>query len=218
MSVFRPTVSGWLLAARETRESAAQEQSEERQFIERARGGDHDAFAALVQRHQRRVFSIIANLLRRPAEVEDLAQQVFLKAYLALPRFNFQSAFSTWLYRITVNECYDHLRRQKAQKAPAGREQLVGEAQDWDQLAPEAQASGADSVRQLEMRQLAERLLERLPPEDRLLLLLKELEGFSVEEIAELTKMNINTVKVRLFRARKRLIEIRRRFFPSRRS
>ncbi len=165
--------------------------------------------------HQRRVFSVIANLLRRPGEVEDLAQQVFLKVYLALPRFDFRAAFSTWLYRITVNECLDHLRRQRALKAPARREVQFEDPADLEQALASATESSADPERRASLRDLVERLFARLPGEDRMLLTLREVEGFSVEEIAATLKLNENTVKVRLFRARQRLLEAYRRMASS---
>ncbi|MBI2955917.1 MAG: sigma-70 family RNA polymerase sigma factor [Acidobacteria bacterium] len=192
--------------------------AEERRLIERAQRGDHEAFRALVERHQRRVFSLIANVVRRPADVEDIAQQVFLKVYLALPRFDFRAAFSTWLYRIAVNECYDDLRRRRAQKAPGEAEVPVAEPAEWERLLSGGGAGEPDPGRRAEARQLVERLFARLPAEDRLLLSLKELEGFSIEEIAALRGLKENTVKVRLFRARRRLVEIERRFLSARRA
>ena len=190
-------------------------QATERRLIERAQKGDHEAFRALVERHQRRVFSVVAHLLRRPADVEDIAQQVFLKAYLALPRFDFRAAFSTWLYRIAVNECYDQMRRQRAQKAAGDSEVQLGDPAELERMAvPEPRGSGI--ARGAEARELVEALLERLAPEDRTLVVLRELEGFSIEEIAKMTKLKANTVKVRLFRARRRLVEIHRRFFARR--
>ncbi len=185
--------------------------------MERAQKGDHEAFRALVERHQRRIFAVIAHLMRRPADVEDIAQQVFLKAYLALPRFDFRAAFSTWLYRIAVNESYDYLRRHRAQKAGGTVEVELDEPGDWDRLEVEASESGASIARRTEARELVDSLLSRLPEEDQVLVALRELEGFSIHEIAELTKMKENTVKVRLFRARRRLLEIHRRFFSRRR-
>lgn len=218
MATFRPIESGWTLAfaaAERSRSDAGkirEPKAEERLLIERAQEGDHDAFARLLSRHQRRVFSLIGNLIRQPAEVEDIAQQVFLKMYLALPQFDFRAAFSTWLYRIAVNECYDHLRRQRAQKSPAGKELQVEELADLERLGATVQASASpDPARQAELRQLVEQLFRRLPVDDRLLLTLKELEGFSIEEIARVMEMKENTVKVRLFRARRRLLERHRR-------
>lgn len=192
--------------------------AEERRLIERAQAGDHDAFTGLLRRHQRRVFSLIGNLLRQPAEVEDVAQQVFLKMYLALPKFDFRAAFSTWLYRIAVNECYDRLRRQRALKSPAGREIPVAELAELERLpAPPGGSEYSDVARQAELRQLVEELFRRLPAEDRLVLTLKELEGFSIQEIARVLELKENTVKVRLFRARRRLLETYRRLYGPRR-
>lgn len=188
-----------------------QPQRPERELIERAQQGDHQAFEILLRRYQRRVLSLIARLVSRPAEVEDVAQQVFLKVYLALPRFDFRAAFSTWLYRVAVNECYDHLRRQRAQKSPGGSEISVGELEELDRLAARPSRPADDPLRRLELRQTVEQLLRRLSPEDRVLLTLKEMEGFSTREIADLLKLKENTVKVRLFRVRKRLLEIHRR-------
>jgi RNA polymerase sigma-70 factor (ECF subfamily) len=220
MSALRPTGMRWLFGGQEEERSVSAvprpDQQEERRLIERAQGGDHDAFAALLEKHRRRVFSVITNLLRRPAEVEDIAQQVFLKVYLALPRFDFRSSFSTWLHRIVVNECYDQMRRRRAQKAAAGSEVAVGDPQELERLmGAGGKADFAKHAREAELRGLVEGLFRHLPAEDRLLLTLREMEGFSVDEIAAVTKIKPNTVKVRLFRARKRLLEVRRRFFPT---
>lgn len=180
----------------------------ERTLIQRAQRGDHDAFEALLRRHQRRVLSLIGHVVRQPSEVEDIAQQVFLKIYLALPRFDFRSAFSTWVYRIAVNQCYDHLRRQRSRKARMVVELPVDEwAQRESRGTSATRAAGADLAEQAALRQVMEKLFRRLPPDDQLVLTLKELEGLSVQEIGQVMKLRENTVKVRLFRARRRLAE-----------
>ena len=86
---------------------------EERELVRLAQGGAESAFEELVRRHQQRVFALVARALRRQEDVEDVAQQVFLKAYLSIKRFDQRAAFSTWLYKITVNECWDYLRKKK---------------------------------------------------------------------------------------------------------
>jgi len=182
-----------------------------RALVERAQRGDHDAFAELLRLHQRRVFSLVAHLLPRPADVEDIAQEIFLKVYRSLPRFDFRAAFSTWLYRIVVNECYDQMRRQRAQKSPGGKEVQLPEPGDLEQMASSA-ARAPDVARQAELRQMVAQLFRRLPAHDRLLLTLREVEGLSVEEIGEVMGIKENTVKVQLFRARKRLLELHRRW------
>src|ERR1700722_6834287 len=86
---------------------------EERELVRMAQGGAESAFEELIRRHQQRVFALVSGILRRQEDVEDIAQQVFLKVYLSLRKFDQRAAFSTWLYKITVNECWDYLRKKK---------------------------------------------------------------------------------------------------------
>jgi len=182
----------------------------ERQLIRRAQKGDKAAFEVLVQRHQHRVFAVARGILRRQEDVEDIAQQVFVKAYFSLKRFDQRAAFSTWLYKITVNECWDLLRKRKAR--PLIYEADFSEEQSRLFSATEQQAdSGPDTSERMAMRQRLDNMLAQLDERDRAMLVLKEVEGFSVEEIAETLGLNANTVKVRLFRARRRIVEYARR-------
>jgi RNA polymerase sigma-70 factor, ECF subfamily len=183
---------------------------EERQLVRRAQKGDKVAFEALVQRHQHRVFAVARAILKRQEDVEDIAQQVFVKAYFSLKRFDQRAAFSTWLYKITVNECWDVLRKRKAR--PLVYEADFSEEQARQYSAPEREASKApDTSDRMALREQLEKMLGQLDKRDRAMLVLKEVEGFSVEEIAESMGLNANTVKVRLFRARRRIIEYSRR-------
>lgn len=179
-------------------------------LVRLCQNGTVAAFEELVRRHQQRVFALVAGILRRPQDVEDVAQQVFLKAYLGLRRFDQRAAFSTWLYKIAVNECWDYLRKKKVRP-------LVYEAD-----LSEEQVSQLDGIvssdrppqnprDRAETRELLERVLDALPEQDRQLLLLKEMEGFTVQELAEMLHLNVNTVKVRLFRARGRIVQASRR-------
>jgi RNA polymerase sigma-70 factor (ECF subfamily) len=179
--------------------------ADDRELVRRAQAEDKEAFEELVRRHQHRVFAVASGILRRREDVEDIAQQVFVKAYFSLKRFDQRAAFSTWLYKITVNECWDLLRKKKVRP-------LVYEADLSEEQARMVQTSGEkgstapDVSERLEARQRVERLLEGLDERDRLMLVLKEVEGFSIEEIAEVLELNSNTVKVRLFRARRRIV------------
>lgn len=188
---------------------------EERIFIEQAQQGDQKAFESLVHRHQRRVLSLIGHTIRQPNDVEDLAQQVFLKVYLALSKFDFRAEFSTWLYRITVNECYDYMRRMRALKSYGGNEIQVGELAELDRLSAGKASRAENPAKRAELRQTVELLFRRLSEEDQMLLTLRELEGYSMKEIATVMKLKENTVKVRLFRARKRLQDLYRRLMDS---
>ena len=183
---------------------------DERQLVRRAQKGDKVAFETLVLRHQHRVFAVARGILKRQEDVEDIAQQVFVKAYFSLKRFDQRAAFSTWLYKITVNECWDVLRKRKAR--PLVYEADFSEEQSRQYTAPEREASKApDASDRMALREQLENMLSQLDKRDRAMLVLKEVEGFSVEEIAESMGLNANTVKVRLFRARRRIIEYSRR-------
>lgn len=183
---------------------------DERALVRQAQNGDKTAFEILVQRHQHRVFAVARGILKRQEDVEDVAQQVFVKAYFSLKRFDQRAAFSTWLYKITVNECWDLLRKRKAR--PLVYESDFSEEQSRQYAAVEREASNApDTSDRLAMRQRLDELLGQLDERDRAMLVLKEVQGFSVEEIAETLELNANTVKVRLFRARRRIVEYCRR-------
>ncbi len=183
---------------------------EERNLVRAAQKGDKAAFETLVQRHQHRVFAVARGILKRQEDVEDIAQQVFVKAYFSLKRFDQRAAFSTWLYKITVNECWDLLRKRKAR--PLVYESDFSEEQSRQYASPDREvAQGPDTSDRMAMRQRLDTMLNQLEKRDRAMLVLKEVEGFSVEEIAESTGLNANTVKVRLFRARRRIVEFCRR-------
>ena len=183
---------------------------DEQELVRRAQQGDSRAFEVLVGRHQGRVFAVAGGILRNREDVEDIAQQVFVKAYFSLKRFDQRAAFSTWLYKITVNECWDLLRKRKVR--PLVYESELTEEQAHIYLGAEQKPEHAPDVsEQMETRQQLDRWLACLEERDRVMLVLKEVQGFTVEEIAETMGINGNTVKVRLFRARQRIAEKIRR-------
>jgi RNA polymerase sigma-70 factor (ECF subfamily) len=177
------------------------------ELVRRSQAGEWDAFEELVRRHQSRVFSLIRRLIRGREDVEDVAQQAFAKAYFALRQFDFRSAFGTWLYRIVVNESYDWLRKKRVRRLVYEADLSEDQLQQLAQYTEEERAEPSPA-RRVEASDLVARLLRRLSAEDRLLLVLKEVEGFSVDEVAQITRLNPNTVKVRLFRARERLAKL----------
>ena len=187
-------------------EAGKSRRDNDRELVKQAQKEDKEAFEELVRRHQARVFAVAGGILRNKEDVEDIAQQVFLKAYFSLKRFDQRAAFSTWLYKITVNECWDLLRKRKVR--PLLYEADLSEEQARQYGASEERAEQAQDVSErLEKRQELEQLLDCLEERDRTMLVLKEVQGFSVEEIAEFLGINGNTVKVRLFRARQRITE-----------
>jgi RNA polymerase sigma-70 factor (ECF subfamily) len=179
---------------------------DDRELVRRAQKDDKAAFEELVKRHQSRVFAVAGGILRNREDVEDIGQQVFLKAYFSLKRFDQRAAFSTWLYKITVNECWDLLRKRKVRPLVFEAEFSDEQARQYDGM--EEKADGVPDVSErMALRQEVEELMECLEERDRMMLVMKEVQGFSVEEIAEILDINGNTVKVRLFRARQRITE-----------
>jgi RNA polymerase sigma-70 factor (ECF subfamily) len=185
----------------------------ERELVSRAQAGDVDSFEELLRKHQRRVFAIVSGILRGREDVEDVAQQVLIKVFVALKLFDRRSAFSTWLYKVTVNECWDYLRKKRAR--PLVYEADLSEEQTRQmetRRGGETQADpGADAARRAELRDLLNRLFSELSEDEQAMLVLKEVEGLSVEEIGETLGLNVNTVKVKLFRARGRLVRLYRK-------
>ncbi len=186
--------------------------AEDRLLVVQAKAGSPEAFEELVRSHQRRVFAVAGGILRRREDAEDVAQQVFVKAYFSLKRFDQRAAFSTWLYKITVNECWDFLRKKRVRPLVYESDLSEDQARQFGATS-EATGGGRDASDRLEAKENVERLLETLDERDRLMMILKEVEGFSVEEIGEILELNANTVKVRLFRARRRMVQFHRKRF-----
>jgi len=183
---------------------------DDRELVRLSQNGTEAAFEELVRRHQHRVFALVAGILHRPDDVEDVAQQVFLKAYLGIKRFDQRAAFSTWLYKIAVNECWDYLRKKKVRPLVYEADLSEEQVSRLDGIVSSDRPPESVSAR-TETREILDRMLSALPEQDRQLLVLKEIEGFSVQELAEILDLNVNTVKVRLFRARGRIMETYRR-------
>jgi RNA polymerase sigma-70 factor (ECF subfamily) len=188
--------------------------SEEAALVRRVQNRDEMAFREIVERYQAKVFSIIYGILRNHNDAEDIAQQVFAKIYFSIRNFDFRSTLLTWIYKITVNECYDYLRKRKVRK-------LVYESDfsEEDSLRMENSEAAVEQSppidNSLAQRDYVMKLLAKVSEEERMLMLLKEVEGHSVEELAQMTGMNENTIKVKLFRARQKLIKAAQRLSRS---
>ncbi|HKQ23814.1 MAG TPA: RNA polymerase sigma factor RpoE [Burkholderiales bacterium] len=179
----------------------------DQQLVERAQRGDKQAFELLVVKYQRKLGRLLSRFIRDPAEVEDVAQEAFIKAYRALPSFRGDSAFYTWLYRIGINTAKNYLVAM-GRRAPTTTEFDSEEAEnfeDGDQLrdlnTPEAE---------LMTRQIAatvNQTMEELPEELRTAITLREIEGMSYEDIANVMNCPIGTVRSRIFRARETIAD-----------
>jgi len=154
------------------------------------------AFEALMRRHGARIQQLARRFAASPADAEDLTQEVMLKVFFELPRFRAEAAFTTWLWRVTANVCIDHQRRLDARPA------LVPLADGEDTPEP---ADPRDPIAAAQARLDAERLLRRLTPEDRLVVLLRLLVGLEFAEIAKATGLGLSAAKMRYARAMERL-------------
>ncbi len=184
--------------------------TDEAALVRRTQRGDEMAFREMVERHQSKVFSIIYGILRNHNDAEDIAQQVFTKVYFSIRNFDFRSSLLTWIYKITVNECYDYLRKKKVRRLVYESDFTAEDALRLQNSEPARDQRPPLDVT-LAQRDLALKLIAKLSEEERTLLLLKEVEGHSVEELAGMTGINENTIKVKLFRARQKLLKVARR-------
>ena len=179
----------------------------DQQLVERAQRGDKSAFELLVAKYQRKLVRLLSRFIRDPTEVEDVAQEAFIKAYRALPSFRGDSAFYTWLYRIGINTAKNYL------VAMGRRAPTVSETESPDSESSEERGQVPDyntPENELMSRQIAEtvnRAVEDLPEELRTAITLRELEGLSYEEIAGIMNCPIGTVRSRIFRAREAIAE-----------
>jgi RNA polymerase sigma-70 factor (ECF subfamily) len=184
--------------------------TEEAALVRRIQAQDELAFREIVERYQAKVFSIIYGILRNRNDAEDIAQQVFAKIYFSIKNFDFRSSLLTWIYKITVNECYDYLRKKRVRKLVYESDFSAEESQRMENTEPATDQAPAVDQR-LAQHDLILKLLSKISAEDRSLILLKEVEGHSVEELSQMTGMNENTIKVKLFRARQKLVKAARR-------
>lgn len=185
--------------------SAPVSSSNDEALVRRARAGDQMAFREIVERYQARVMSFIYRLLRDRNDAEDVAQEVFASAFQSIDRLKVQSTLGSWLYRITVNHCFDYLRKKRVRplvyESDLSEDALHAIQNSNSTQTPER---GFDAA--LAQRDLVFRLLDSLSLADRSMLLLKEVEGYSLGELAQMHGMNENAIKVRLFRVRRKLL------------
>ena len=183
------------------------ERDVDRQLVARAQRGDKRAFELLVEKYQRKLGRLLARFIRDPAEVEDVTQEAFIKAYRALPAFRGDSAFYTWLYRIGINTAKNYLMAL-GRRAPTSTEVEAEDAEgfeDGEQLrdinTPESMLLSAEIARTVNAT------IDELPEELRTAIQLREIEGMSYEDIARIMDCPIGTVRSRIFRAREAIAE-----------
>jgi len=171
-------------------------------LVERAQGGDQHAFDQLVSKYQRKLGRLLSRMIRDAAEVEDVTQEAFIKAYRALPSFRGDSAFYTWLYRIGINTAKNYLVSQ-GRRAPTSTEFDADEAEGFDDASQLRDINTPESLlMSKQIGQTVNAAMEALPEELRTAIVLREIEGMSYEDIAIQMNCPIGTVRSRIFRAR----------------
>lgn len=190
---------------------AKQRNRGEADVVARLKIGDQATFRELVERHQTKIFRVIYGILGNREDAGEIEQEVFAKVYFSIRTFDARSSLYTWIYRIAVNECYGFLRKK--------RQKVVCESDSPDGTLSTTVQNVADpsppADRALVQRDFVNKLLACVPEDDRLLLLWKEVEGLSIAELSEMTGLNKNTIKVRLFRTRQNLIRAETRLQSS---
>jgi RNA polymerase sigma-70 factor, ECF subfamily len=177
----------------------------EQEQIEKARAGDAAAFNQIVLAYRRRILGTISRLIGRPEDVEDVAQEVFVRLYYSLDQLRTAEVFEPWLYRLTVNASYDYLRRAKRRS-----ESRMADMSEQQVMMADSLAGGKQEQEERQkgkIREFVSALFEHVSEEDRLLLTLKEVEGLSLRELEQIYNVNENALKVRLFRARQRVLK-----------
>jgi RNA polymerase sigma-70 factor, ECF subfamily len=175
------------------------------ELIKRAQGGDGAAFNDIVLAYRKRILGTIMRLIARPEDVEDVAQEVFLRLYFSLDQLRKEEVFEPWLYRLTVNAAYDYLRKQRRRQ-----EYRMSDLSEQQVMLADAAAGGKvdrDERHRKSVRESVDALLGAVPEADRILLVLKEVEGLSLKDLEKVYKVNENALKVRLFRARQRVLK-----------
>ena len=173
--------------------------------IKRAQSGDSAAFNEVVVAYRKRILGTIARLIARAEDVDDVAQEVFLRLYFSLDQLRTAEVFEPWLYRLTVNASYDYLRKQRRRM-----ESRMSDLSEQQVVMADAVAGGKVDLERQEakrVRETVEALLGSVSEEDRILLTLKEVEGLSLKELEKIYRVNENALKVRLFRARQRVLK-----------
>ena len=175
---------------------------DERSLIERASGGDPEAFNRLMERHERRMYAVALRMCANREDAQDCLQEAMLRVYRSIGGFKGEASFSTWVYRITMNTCLDELRRRK-NKQSSSLDDLLDEG--WapadDRSSPEKHAVRAETARALRQT------IQELPEDMRAAVVLRDIQGYTYEEIAGILETNVGTIKSRISRGREKLRE-----------
>lgn len=174
-------------------------------LVKQAQKGDMVSFEALILQHEKMVYNIALRMLNHSEDVKDISQEVFLKVYRNLEQFDGKSAFSTWIYRIAVNTCIDEIRKRKGKQTYSLEAELESTEGSYQKQFADSGDTPEESLLHQEAQKEVIAALETLSEDHKTVVILRDIQGFSYEEIAEMTDTTLGTVKSRIARARNQL-------------
>ncbi len=181
----------------------------ENELIQKVKDGNTDAFEELTLKHQTTVYNISLRMLKNEHDAFDVSQDALLKAFINIKKFNGRCAFSTWLYRITVNTCLDYIKKAKKDKHYISLEQGSSSNEDVPLIQIEDKRQNTENtILEKERTNILYKAIDKLPKKHREMIILRDIEGFSYEEISQITNLNPGTVKSKIARARLKLKEL----------
>jgi len=178
---------------------------EDCELVARCRKGDSLAFEELVGKYQQTILNLAYHYLGYQGDFEDVAQKIFTKVYFSLPKFDIRRPFFPWLYRIAVNQCYDELRRMRRAKVRTFSELSTEETNSIENLISQPEVSISSDEERREMFVLLQKLLTQLPDQQRMAIVLRDIEDISYSKMAEMLKCTEQAARLKVFRARVRL-------------
>lgn len=176
------------------------------ELVEKIKKGDVDAYEEIVKKYENKVFGIIYHMIKNQNDVEDLAQEVFIKVYKNLPRFKGDSSLYTWIYKITVNLCLDEMKKRK--NIVYLDEKLEVEDGELERELPSSDKTQVELYEEKELKEKLHKCICKLPEKQKVMIVLRDIKGFSYEEISEITSIKLGTVKSQINRARLKLKEL----------
>lgn len=182
---------------------------EDLDLVRRCQEGDHQAYRALVERYEGRIYNLACSIVGDREAARDAVQTAFIRAYQALPRFRADAGFYTWLYRIAVNVCLNASQKEKRRRDTTSLDDLLESGHFYSEHLWERRTPHGDFER-MQLQETIQRILDHLSPDHRLVIVLKDIQGFSQEEISETLNCSVGTVKSRLSRARANLRDLLR--------
>lgn len=176
------------------------------ELVKKVKDGDIDAFEDIIKKYEKKIFSLIYNMLRNENEIEDIAQEVFIKVYKNLDKFHGDSSLYTWIYKIATNLCLDQIKKRK--DIIYMDEKLRVNDDEVEIQIPSDEKTQDELYEQKELKQKLEKCIEKLPEKQRAMIVLRDIKGLAYDEIAEILELKLGTVKSQINRARLKLKEL----------